>query len=104
MGLELEVRQQVVVSTAHMQQNDNVILWQVAHDKPHLVREFPYGWELIVATEDHQKEWEALSSSTDLSDGLLCNLLRLWQAVPELYSVVFDCDGPHVEGLDEYEW
>lgn len=105
MNLQLEVRQSVVVSTAHMRQEDNAVLKQISEDRPHLVREFPYGWELVVATEEHQAEWEKVSGSyPDLSDALLANIMRLWQAVPGLYAVVLDCDAPVVEGLDAFDW
>lgn len=104
MALQLEVRQQVVVSTAHMMQSDNAVLGQLAQDKPTLVREYPYGWEIIVATEDHLKDWEGTSASYDISDDVLVSILKLWQAVPGLYSIVFDCDGPMVEGLVTHDW
>jgi hypothetical protein len=104
MTLQLEVRQQVVISTAHMAQSDNAVLDQLAQDKPTLVREYPYGWEIIIATDDHRKDWEATSGSYDISDDLLVNILKLWKAVPGLYSIVFDCDGPQVEGLATYYW
>ena len=104
MELELEIRQQVVVSTAHMMQEDNPVFRQIANDKPILVRDTTYGWEVFVATEEHQREWESISAEYPVSDAVLVNILKLWQAVPGLYSIVFDCDGPRVEGLDTFEW
>lgn len=104
MTLQLEMRQQVVVSTAHMVQSDNAVLKQLAQDKPTLVREYPYGWEIILATDENLREWENISVSYDISDDLLVNILKLWQAVPGLYSIVFDCDGPVVDGLVTHHW
>lgn len=104
MDLELEIRQQVVVSTAHIMQEDNPVFRLIANDKPHLVRELPFGWEVVVATEYHQREWESISAEYPVSDAALVNILKLWQAVPELYSIVLDCDGPRVDGLDAFEW
>lgn len=94
-GVEVEVHQTLVLSTAHMTAEDNQRLL-TENGVPWIVRHYEYGWTVWATPRDpdldHRPMSEAFNAVMEFGKSIGCE----W--------ITFDSDGPHVAQLASFDW